>query len=696
MCFEIYVNSVIGDFMEAKRDFKHICYVIGSVLYFVAFLGIVILPSLTYLTYQYIARRGFLLSLLLTIVADIFLLIGRKFISKTTKQQILTLYIIAAAFFFPMLIRNLTNPSIKTFVIRIAIEAIFIVTGLIFWGTQLWKTNFSVHFQKDIIYLSLVIIAVVRLSLEQLGIVIKGDSVEYYSKIIRICQNFSFNPNDVSLLKIAHSCYSYSLFSTIGENLVPYYGLGVRIENIVIWIICIIFVWKILKKIIPDISNTILVGCVACFAFTPLILSNIQEISIEIYVLFFFILFIYFNLSQKHILEMFFALCFVFVKEPDVLILAGYYLGLLINQIIKFVKDKSQEKTFLDKNFVLSSISIYIAAIVFCLYFAVDVTWGNHAFLSYSGVTRGNTFGISEVLIISKLKQLFILNFAWVPFCVIIIGFVICMIKKRNLKKDVRYFVPIFFSYMCFLFSQLFYLTFVLPRYIMLQYLYMSIVLAFILHELAINVKILKSIMVGSICVILSQNFYNIDPISYLAFDVLDTGSYSMLFDNPLYIGDSGEFITYKDGEIPYIQPYGMTNRQFSYFDKILERALAEIEYSENDLIILPRAFNLYPDNFYWGNFLDVYYYDTENKKFVQLVNEFVPSPSHLVKLKVSQIAENFEFDNFEGYKNIYYFDFSFSDSIDQYVKKSYKMEKLESLQYRGWTLEVYKMEGKK
>ena len=194
--------------------------------------------------------------------------------------------------------------------------------------------------------------------------------------------------------------------------------------------------------------------------------------------------------------------------------------------------------------------------------------------------------------------------------------------------------------------------------------------------------------------VLLFQNFYNIDFISGIMFDTLDTGAGKMIFDNPLYVGDFGQFITYKEGEIPYIQPYGMTNKQFSYFDKMLELALAEINYSDKDLIIFPQSFTLYPHNFYWGNHLALYYFDIRYNHFALLINEHVPVSDTITKLHAEQLGINYTFSDFDAYDKVYYFDFSFSNEIDNWIHDNYHTQKIHNIQYRGWTLDIYEMEA--
>lgn len=678
--------------MKRIRNVKYTCYIVGIIFYFIAFLGALVFPSLTYLTYLRIARRGFLLSLLLSVFAIPFLQIGKRYISKSTAQQMATIYFILLSIFLPMFIRSLFDKEHLLFGIYNWIELVVLIAGLLFWCLCLAGTKITLHIQKDKWIQFLILFLVAILAAEQLGVVIKGDSVEYYDKIIRICKGFSFNPNDISLLKSSgHSCYSYSLFSTIGENIIPYFGLGVRIENIIIWMICILFVWRILKELVKNISQPVLAGCVACFALTPLILGNIQEISVELYVLLFFVLFVYFNISKKHILEVFFAICFVFAKEPDIAILAGYYIGIFSKHIISTFFSQKEKTNLFDKDFIISSLSVYIAITTFFLYFVVDVSWGNNASFDYTNYTPGNRFGFNMVYFISKLKQLFVLNFAWIPVLVIALGLLICLYRKTN--WNIKEYIPLIFSYVFFLATQLFYLTFVLPRYIMLQYFYLYVVLAFVLHNLDIKRKPLKYAMLGASLLFGVQNFYNIDPISYIAFEILDIGNGYMVFDNPLYIGDKGELITYKDGEIPYIQPYGMTNKQFSYFDKSLEIALAKINYSANDLIVLPQSFDLYPDNFYWGNHLASYYFDTDTKRFMLLINEHVPKYDSAVKVNVIQLGIDSTFETLEDYNRIYYFDFSFSDSIDQTIHFQHHTEKADTIVYRGWKFDIYEME---
>lgn len=684
--------------MKAKKDYKYVFYFIGQTSYFLAVLGALLFPALTYLTYLRIARRGFLLSLLLATLANLFLLIGEKYISDNVIRQMVAVYFIVATIFFPMFIRNISNGQKNVWGNYNWFELIFVVAGLFFWTFLLIRRQLLPHFAPDktVLFLVLILLTVILLSLEQLGIVMKGDSVVYYSKIIRICENFSFSPNDINLLKSSgHCCYSYSLFSSIGENIIPYHGLGVRIENIIIWLMSIVFLYKILKKILPDISQTILLGSVSSFAFTPLILGNIQEIGVELYVIFFFILFVYFNVSKKHVLEMFFAVCFVFAKEPNIAILAGYYFSILIYQIILIFK-KKKLKILFDRNFVLCTLSVYLAAIVFCIYFVVDVHWGINASFDYGEMIQGNTFGISDIYILTKLKQLFVLNFAWIPTVTIIICLILYIIRKKSISEKNIYIFPLISSYICFLTIQFFYLTFVLPRYILLQYFYLVCALAFVLNRATFNPKVIKGFMFGNMLLLVCQNFYNIDLLSSLLFDTFNTGNGYMIFDNPCYIGMNGEVITYKDEEIPYIQPDGMTNKQFSYFDKMLEIALGKIEYSKNDIIVLPNSFELYPDNFYWGNQLSLYYYNIQNKQFVILTNELVPTSNEFIKINATQVSFEIPFENFDNYKNVYYFDFGFSDDIDTFIHKNYQTNKLESIEYRGWTLDIYDMEGKR
>lgn len=680
--------------MNNKYNLQKLSYRFSILLYFISFMGITISPMLTYLTYLRMSRIAFLLALCIGIGATFFSMLGAPFISKSVGMQMFTIYVIGSMIIYPVFIRNMINGYHVHGMFNWYI-VVFLTVGVIFWGILFLIRKPVFKITIDGIVICIIIAIVVLLSIEQLSLTIKGDSVEYYSKIIRIGTNFSFSPNDIPLLKSSgHSCYSYSLFTMIGEAVFPYHALGVRIENIIVWCLCIWFVYKIIMNLRPEISKPVLYGCVGCFAFTPLILSTIQEISVELYVIFFFILFLYSYLINLHVLEMFFAMCFVFAKEPDILILGGFCAGILLSHFIGIVKQKNAR--VFDRSIVLSVLAMYFAALIFLLYFAVDVVWGNNASFNSDGLTKANTFGFNSVYIISKIKQLFILNFTWIPTVIISVAFIIYILKGKKRKWEITALVPILISYVCFMITQLFYVTFVLPRYIMLQYLFLTLAVACLLSEFRISKVTGRVTMILTVLIMLFQNFYNIDPISYLVFDKLDTGNGYMIFDNPLYVNDIGQLVTYKEGEMPYIQPYGMTNRQFSYFDRLMERGFQSIEFNENDLVVLPHCFKLYQDNFYWGNHQTVYFYDTEKECFNQIINEEVPENKNNIRLNIAQIARDYTLGDMSQFDNMYYFSFGFSDEQDQYVFDAYKTEKIDSISYRGWSLDIYRMENKK
>lgn len=295
------------------------------------------------------------------------------------------------------------------------------------------------------------------------------------------------------------------------------------------------------------------------------------------------------------------------------------------------------------------------------------------------------------LVIVTKLKQMFVLNFNWLPTLICLIGFLYLIIrrKKKKVSLPIEFIVPFVFSYLAFLLMQLFYITYTFPRYIMLQYVFGMIVFAYFASVLPFN-NIFRSIYILNIILLCIQNYYCIDLISLKVFSSFNTGNGTMLVDSPLYINSAGKVVSGNDANILQLSPYAQYNKQWSYFDVLIDKILQRIDYSSEDILWLPDCFWPYSTGIYWGYWQDNYY-DKEINRVTQIFDSNNKEFSGQTYINYSLISEKKQLVLQENY-NTYYLSFSFSNEIDSFVLKNYNCIKFDVIEYRGWVATIYQI----
>lgn len=672
---------------------KKCIYYLGWIFYLLFLFGTLSAPALTYLCYLRVSRYVFIISLFLSLPGIGFLFFTRNFISKKNATQMLLSYLIISIIFLPMFFRAKIN-GYEIYSNYDTIELFILVIGLIFWlwiyfSSKSWHNKIQIKFDYGFIICILLILIVS--SLEQFDTGIKWDSANYYKFIVRL-KEFTFNPNDVTLFKnCGHSCYSYMLLASIGENLLPYHGIGVRIQNIVVFFLCIVLVDKIITILMPDIKKSVRYGSVFLFTVTPVILGTIQDISPEIYVLFFFLCFYFCYLKKYYIIGLLFSIFLVFAKETGIIILAGFYLGWIIQFIISCLKYNGKIR-LLTKDTILTALIVYIPAILFVIYFSVDSAWGTvttNQEVVASSLAKGNVFGIDVIVILTKLKQMFLMNYAWITTIIGIYGMIKYTLAKKRIHLNLFAVLPLVISYFAFLAVQLLYITYTFPRYLMLQYFFACLLFAAILNSFIQRKSIRTIILSGSVMLTFAQNYYGIDLITKKIFTSLDIGRGTMAVNSPLYIDENGMVIEGEEASKLYLSPYAQYNKQWSYFDKLMDKVMQTIAYSKDDLVLLPDMFFPYSNGIYWGYWTDNFY-DSENGRIMQIFDFSEQDFTHLIPIEYALVTEATELENINKYKRVFYISFSFSEEMDYKFLEKYKYKLISEQTFRGWDAKIY------
>lgn len=669
-------------------------YYFGVFLYFIAFWGTFASPALTYTGHLQLCRRIFIFSILLTLPAMFCLGVVNRYISERIKLQVFGCYLILSIIFFPIFIRSFISGYHHYYIFH-WIECFALLAGSLFWffsicnkRQYLGRLGIWIKSNKILILLCCIVFI---LSIEQITKYLRWDTIHYYAYIERLC-DFTFNPNDIALFKASgHVSYAYVLIYSIGESILPGFGYGVRIENIIIFIIGIMLLNCLLKLTLSQGKNVFRYLSLALFAFTPVILGPIHNIDVELLTLTLVIAVIYCYFRHFYILGLLCATFLVFTKETCTVLLAAFIIGEVIRIFYIHAKAHKITAIFHYQNW-RKMLTLYLPLLLFVFYYSLDVAWGSTK--AAADVDPFNQWGVNAVVIINKIKQLFIMNFSWIPVSIIIIGICSYILKKLKRQKafllDNSTIITVISIYIAFILNQLFYMTYPFPRYIMLQYFFMTIFL-----QWALNLCLLKKLIKIIICIFsigltIVQNFVSIDIVSNYLFDTMPIGQTDLMVNSPIVYLNNTTVLTGEDAAFLALSPYADFNRQWSYFDELINKFLNQINYDENDLVLFPDTFWPRSANIYFGMWTNTYY-DKQTKCLKQLMDSSLLKPDDMIYFNAQIVSDD---NNIKTFDNVYYLQFPFREDYSDYILKKYDVIDTISVSYRGWNLVAYKIKG--
>ncbi len=283
-------------------------------------------------------------------------------------------------------------------------------------------------FLKNWIYKNSIILLIIfsfgLMSLEVIDSWLMWDAAIYYSHpysntdLQGIVSSFDANFAGIDGLYLAgHVSLGYSLWLILFQ-LFKEGSESVQIANIILAGISIFAYYQILRKIFSNrFSDKIISLATMPYAFSPFILGLVGNLNLDSATMYFFIIFIACSLYQFEILEWVLAFLLCFTKENAILYFAIY---ILMKVICEYRRDNLFQWTTFIK-YSLRSLRNYIYAlplILWCLLKMLKPVWGGAILWSNDGM---NCFGIDVGVITMKLKQIFLLNFNWI-FWIIILG----------------------------------------------------------------------------------------------------------------------------------------------------------------------------------------------------------------------------------------------------------------------------------
>lgn len=518
----------------------------------------------------------------------------------------------------------------------------------------------------------IVMLAFVLLSTGTLTAWFRSDSEFYYQGICQSVENLRNGEFSLSNFGIAgHMCYGYSIFVFLGQLLLPYQGIGIRLVNLLLAVITIGVFFKTLRILFPKIDAGVRLAITAAFAFSPLLFGIIGEVHTDFPVLCFFVWLVYFYFTERQVACLLTGFLLCFSKEVGILYYCSFFAGCFIYRLIK-----NENKNWLKK--IYDEFSVYewlllVPADLFLIRAIYSGGWGVAALTTEISSGDINSFHWSWNYVWVKLKEMFLMNFAWlllVPFVLFIVA--ACRKKLQNLEINREWLVGIGVSICVFLVFNVSYFTYVHYRYLQLFLFFYMLLVVFLLEKSCGNVWIKRGFCLLLACAFLAESFVTIDPVTFLAFRNIDVGNGKLVTTNEYATNmENGYELEREDVDTQTGQflDAGVYNREYLGFEKAFEEALADIEYDTTKAVIFPALYRdsleytLFgyfgahdPWNLYWdsstGNI--TYYPDQTWIQWLDISKEIPDTLSGFRELwyvKLPYQGEWYEEENLEHFK---------------------------------------------
>lgn len=405
------------------------------------------------------------------------------------------------------------------------------------------------------------------------------DGSIYYGELQRACSNFEFTFTYIwDNFRLAdHYAIVYTLFTSIGEFLIPDNMTGVLIIVLVLTDAALICIYKMLQGYWLNLSQKEAAIGTMLVSVCPLLLGLFSNVSLDGFLVIFTIFLFYAEYKEQTIMKVIWLISIMLTKETGVVIAGGYLLAHIFIHLQNIIKEKNKIRNFLSDFHVRCAIG---GVILICLY-----TIKQQGLFEWMGMNQGTDDNLiiaylkmlpqSVPFILQKIKILFVLNFEWIPVSIIIFCIIYCVINHRSLPRfsgQVSFLgtLGIFILLNCYLL-----------RYVLGRYHIYSAVMIWILSYI-ILLKTFKNIMknhivVGASVIVMVlmfiQNFYFIDPLTNLAFERFDTGKGKMI-STEFNGGNFSETFT--------------NNFRHTYLYDLIDTMLAESEFDGEMQVIVP------------------------------------------------------------------------------------------------------------
>lgn len=559
-----------------------------------------------------------------------------------------------------------------------------IVLNLSFWGLVIKLirrtgiVNICVYVKKCIVkfvkekwYLIIIIAGFTIMSIDMLTASLFSDGYDYYSGM-EWCRTFNFQSMNKLVLS-GHNSQGYTFFALLGEFVYPNRIIATRIINLLLGVVTIWAIDIIVYRIFKDLNKIEHCLYVIIFAFSPIIFSMIAEINIDYALLCFMIWLICAYLCNNVIMESFCGLLVCFSKETGLLIYGFFIIGKFIINMIEYIRNYKNRSIsealamMFNREFLMNCFG-GVAWLSYYMYNNMSVGW-NDVYASKEVVIENadkiNTFVVNLKYMVFKLIQVCTMNYMWI-FLVTIIVFLIfdlivinknkCTLKRNNIKL-----LPIILMGVATVIFNLFYITWTNYRYL-IQWIFFVILLTLGVVYLSKVKRNIKLIVLSVLALVTFISNYSTDFVSENVFLKFKTNATYEMVVTPRFSADNGyvKMLDKKEMESWGWCDTMVYNKQYTYWGRVWDSMLNNIEYDEDTLILIPCVLS---------SDISMYsrYFGISQKCIPMMVwnkesnhieySKFQKEGAEIIKVNLEFVNEEYVINNqnYSNYKNIYY-----------------------------------------
>lgn len=669
-----------------RNDAWRILYILSGILLFISFL---------YGVYQHNIRSVFCLALsfICTLVAFICV-----FLIKDSRRDIRLLELFPVYLFFSLFwdLSYFSPYTEKTYILNtyIGILALNIPLIVLSFYFMFYKKYYKelLNKLKEYKILILLLLLFVCLSYETFTSWTRLDTNIYFT-YLEDAKNWNLSFDMIDLFRLGgHQSIGYTLWGLVGIYLTPGSPVGVRIINIILVSISTVCFYLILKKFFN--SELLRLLLTSLLLFNPLILGIIYEVNLDLPSTCFYIWVLCTLLYKKKFYMLFSAFFLVFSKETGILLLFGIALGWALEQIyeIYLIKDRKNILKCLDWNIIFI---FGMPAFVLLLFKRMGLLWRQSKNSLEFSSQKMDTWGFNIDNSIIKLKELFLLNFAWIFILVILVCLLVLITRRKkvfNKTSDLLKSLPLLISFVLFIGFQFAYVTYSHIRYIT-PYLVGLIFIFGILVNKTFSEK--SNIIIYSVVLILLgiQNYYTLDPVSRLSCEIINIGKSEIYSTRTFVRSSDNETITkHTDPElVTYLEmtQSAIYNRQYLYFENVFEKFLRHIQYDDETLILVAPIYDKRVDDMTWISLFGKWY----SKELYYIPERYqVVDNSEYPVLNLLVVNEEDE-TSYDLYDRVYLLSFPYNKLFDtEKFVDNYDIINRFQVEERFWYIDVFQL----
>lgn len=478
---------------------------------------------------------------------------------------------------------------------------VFIITGLI------WIISFAAsraYKRIELWYIYPVILFVIHMILGyfMIGTYQLDDGLLYYNDL-KIIMQYPTIVKFQGIKLCGHWAHGYILATLIGQFLFDDFDFGFQISHVVMISLASVAIFGIMKRMLPKTKNWIIFIASLAVSVQPMFLGLSTLCNLEFGITVFFLYAMFFYVRKDYILMAFSLFLLGTTKETGTMMALALFGIAVMATIIKKVNSIGIKVLWSKRkpwHFVAAG--IIVAMLIALAIAALNLkAWGGRPIkelLTFNGEGR-MTFTFATDHFFVKIRQMYILNFAWL-WTLIIIGCTIMYATSKKIRDnkimDGGIFGVLVANYAVYAIFLLFYGESFQPRYNMLD----DMLLLMFAMTLAIRTfnKTAMLVPVISVSALLAfiESFVTVDPFTRMAFTTSHTNRVPMVWalktksELPEMLDNLGDF--------------GYYNYQYTFIDKAIDKILEKENWNSDYKFV--SSFEsceeqFYYDNLYWN-----------------------------------------------------------------------------------------------